>query len=78
MLKNLFTIFKSGNLMDKAYKRAFKMLAITKEMFNEARVSLREKDNKELDKKVYEQDIEINKFERKVRRNIINHLTASR
>ncbi len=77
MLKNLFTIFKSGNLMDKAYKRSFKMLAITKEMFNEARISLRDEDNSELDKKVYEQDVEINKFERKVRRNIINHLTVA-
>ena len=77
MLKKLFTIFKSGNLMDKAYKRSYKMLAITKDMFTEAKISLRKKDDNQIEKTVYDRDSEINKFERKVRRNIFNHLAVA-
>lgn len=77
MLKKLFSIFKSNTLMDKAYKRSYKMLAITKDMFDKARISLRENDDSQIEKAVYDSDTEINKFERKVRRNIFNHLTVA-
>ncbi len=77
MLKELFSIFKHDTLMDKAFKRSFQMFEMTREMFKEARTSLREKESNLLDIKIYEKDIEINKFEREVRRNIFSHLSVA-
>lgn len=77
MLKELFSIFNKDTLMNQAFKRSYEMLAMTKEMFSEAKKSLREKDSNQLDIDIYEKDIEINKFEREVRRNIFSHLSVA-
>jgi phosphate uptake regulator len=77
MLKELFAIFKKDTLLDKAYRRSYRMVDITWEMFVEAKKSLREMDINELEIDIHDRDIEVNKFTREVRRNVLSHLTVA-
>ena len=74
MFKKWLAIFKKDTLMDRAYRRSFKMLDITLDMFCEARESLRNRDDSEIDLKIKERDKQVNSFEREVRRMVFNHL----
>ncbi|MCH7912061.1 MAG: hypothetical protein IH856_03340 [Deltaproteobacteria bacterium] len=77
MLKELFAIFKKDTLLDKAYRRSYRMVDITWEMFVEAKKSLREMDINELVIDIHDRDIEVNKYTREVRRNVLSHLTVA-
>ncbi|MFB0564342.1 MAG: PhoU domain-containing protein [Candidatus Aminicenantaceae bacterium] len=77
MLKEWLAIFKKDTLMDRAYQRSYMMLDITREMFLEAKESLRHKEDNEIDVDIYSRDAEINRFEREVRRNVFNHLVVA-
>jgi phosphate uptake regulator len=77
MLKELLVIFQKHSKLDQAYKRSFEMLDITREMFLGAKQSLRTSDSSKFDKKIFEQDKEINRYEREVRRDVFQHLTIS-
>lgn len=77
MLKELFAIFKKDTLLDKAYRRSYEMVDITWEMFLKAKKSLREMDVNELDINIYDRDVEVNKYQREVRRNVLSHLTVA-
>ena len=52
------------------------MLDLTREMFLKAKESLRFREDKDVDLNVKDQDLEINKYEREVRRNVFNHLAV--
>jgi len=75
--KELFSIFNTDSLMDVAYKRSFEMLILSGNMFKESKSSLREKDTNQLALDIYKQDMEINNFEREVRRDLINHMAVA-
>jgi phosphate uptake regulator len=77
MLKELFAIFKKDTLLDRAYKRSYHMVDITWDMFVKAKKSLRDMDINELDIDIYDRDIEVNKYTREVRRNVLSHLTVA-
>jgi len=77
MFKRWLAIFKKETLMDRAYKRSFEMLDITQAMYLEAKESLRNRDDNEVDLKVKETDKEVNSYEREVRRMVFNHLAIS-
>ena len=77
MWKQLFAIFQKDTLLDKAYKQSYDMLAMTREMFKDSKNSLRDHDTNELAESVCEKDIQINRSEREVRRNVLNHLTVA-
>jgi phosphate uptake regulator len=74
MFKKWLAIFKKDTLMDRAYQRSFEMLTITMAMCKEARVSLRQREDNEIDLAIKDKDIEVNKYEREVRRMVFNHL----
>jgi phosphate transport system protein len=74
MFKKWLAIFKKDTLMDRAYQRSFKMLDITQAMYEEAKESLRQREDNEIDLKIKETDKEINSYEREVRRMVFNHL----
>ncbi len=74
MFRKLLTIFRKDNLMDRAYQRSFQMLDITREMFIEAMVSLRQTEDNQVEIDIYDRDLEVNKYEREVRRHVFNHL----
>ena len=77
MLKELIAVFKRDTLMDQAFTRSYQMLDITKEMYVMARKNLRQGETNRLPKDIYEMDISVNKYERKVRRKVLNHLSVS-
>jgi len=76
MFKKWLAIFRKDTLMDRAYQRSFKMLYITLDMFREARESLRNRDDSEIDLKIKERDKQVNSYEREVRRMVFNHLAV--
>ena len=77
MFKKLFSVFQRDTLMDRSYRRSFLMLDITREMFLSARNSLRQTATNHLEINIYDKDIEVNRYEREVRRNVFNHLAIS-
>lgn len=62
--------------MDRAYQRSFEMLDITRAMYMEAKESLRNREDSEIDLKVKETDKDVNSYEREVRRMVFNHLAV--
>jgi hypothetical protein len=76
MFKKWLAIFKKDTLMDRAYKRSFEMLDITRAMYLEAKESLRQREDNEVDLRVRERDKEVNSYEREVRRMVFNHLAV--
>jgi phosphate transport system protein len=75
--KQLFTIFNKDTLLDKAFQQSYEMLDITRQMFVNAKSSLREQEHNKLDLDIYTQDRKVNKYEREVRRNVLKHLTVA-
>jgi phosphate transport system protein len=76
MFRKWLSIFKKDTLMDRAYQRSFEMLDITREMFCEAKDSLRQREDSEIDLEVKNKDKEVNSYEREVRRMVFNHLAV--
>ncbi|MDD3557519.1 MAG: PhoU domain-containing protein, partial [Melioribacteraceae bacterium] len=61
----------------RAYDRSFKMLDLTHEKFLNAKEVLREKDELLTSININDQDIEVNKYQREVRRDVFTHLTMA-
>jgi len=76
MFKKWLMIFKKDTLMNRAYQRSFEMLDITQAMFTEAKESLRQREDSEIDLGIKETDKKVNSYEREVRRMVINHLVV--
>ncbi len=76
MFRKWLAIFKKDTLMDRAYQRSFEMLDITREMFLEAKDSLRQREDSEIDLEIKNKDKEVNSYEREVRRMVFNHLAV--
>jgi Na+/phosphate symporter len=76
MFKKWLMIFKKDTLMNRAYQRSFEMLDITQEMFIEAKESLRQREDSEIDLGIKETDKKVNSYEREVRRMVVNHLVV--
>ncbi len=77
MFKKWLSLFRKDNLMDRAYRRSFVMLDLTREMFLKSRESLRNREDTEIDINIRDRDLEVNSYEREVRRNVFNHLVVS-
>jgi phosphate uptake regulator len=77
MFRKWLAIFKKDTLMDRAYQRSFEMLDITLAMYLEAKESLRQREDNEVDLKVKETDKKVNSYEREVRRMVFSHLAVA-
>jgi phosphate transport system protein len=77
MFKEWLSIFQKDTLMDRAYRRSFLMLDITQDMFLKAKTSLRYSDSDQVDIDIYDRDVEVNRYQREVRRDVFNHLAIS-
>lgn len=75
MWKKLLSLFEKDSLCDEAYKECLVMIQDSKEMFDMAVDSLWREGGLEID--IYKKDRRINRFERKVRRDIVTHLAVS-
>jgi Na+/phosphate symporter len=69
-------LFKKDTLMNRAYQRSFEMLDITQAMFIEAKESLRQREDSEIDLGIKKTDKKVNSYEREVRRMVLNHLAV--
>jgi phosphate uptake regulator len=76
MFKKWLTIFKKDTLMNRAYQRSFEMLDITQAMFKEAKESLRQREDSEINLGIKETDKKVNSYERDVRRKVLKHLVV--
>ncbi|MGD8538669.1 MAG: PhoU domain-containing protein [Candidatus Aminicenantes bacterium] len=76
MFKKWLMIFKKDTLMNQAYQRSFEMLDITQAMFIEAKDSLRQREDCEIDLGIKETDKKVNSYEREVRRMVLKHLVV--
>ena len=77
MLKELFAVFKEGDLYSQALEDCYEMLDISQEMFLASVESLRRRDTADVDLDIYASDKIINAFEREVRRKVMTHLIIS-
>jgi Na+/phosphate symporter len=77
MFKKWLAIFKKNSLMDRAYLRSFKMMDITQSMYIEAKESLRQREDNEIDLELKKTDKEVNSYEREVRRMVMKHLAVT-
>ena len=75
MWKKLLGLFEKDTLCDEAYKECLVMIRDSKEMFDIAIESLWREGGLDVD--IYKKDRRINRFERKVRRDIVTHLAIS-
>jgi len=76
MFKKWLMMFKEDTLMNRAYQRSFEMLDITQAMYEEARESLRQREDGEIDLGIKETDKKVNSYECEVRRMVVNHLAV--
>jgi len=77
MYKKFLELFGKENLLNEAIEMTINMLRIDREMYLASTESLRKTDDAVLPFNIYEKDKEINRFERRVRRNVLTHLTVS-
>ncbi|HQV33400.1 MAG TPA: PhoU domain-containing protein [Calditrichia bacterium] len=76
MLRELLSVFKQDSKLDQAYEESYEMLSLTRDMYLKSRKSLRESNNVDLDNEVFSMDKRVNKFEKNVRRSVLQHLSV--
>jgi len=74
MIKEILSVFKSNTLMDRAFQRSYDMLDLTYKMFLSSKEVLRNTDHTTVDVDLSDEDIEVNKYQREVRKDVLNHL----
>lgn len=77
MLKALLEMFRKEDLLHQAFKDSLESLNISKQMFDEARRSLRESNSAELALDVFAMDAKINQYQRDVRSKVLMHLALT-
>lgn len=77
MFKKWLEIFKKDTLLDRAFKRSYEMLDLTRMMFIKSSESLRKMEDSQIDIDIRDKDHAVNKYEREVRRDVFNHLAVS-
>ncbi|MDW7682340.1 MAG: PhoU domain-containing protein [bacterium] len=77
MLKELQQIFRRKGLIEQSIDDCIEMLNNDWEMFTESVKSLRESDTADISLDIEAKDIQINKFEREVRKKVLTHLAVN-
>lgn len=77
MIKEILEIFRKDSLMSQAYDESFKMLEATEKMFLSAKDTLRNCNHNVIDDWVLSKDLEVNHYQRDVRRKVLKHLATS-
>ena len=77
MLKELLTILSKDSKLDSAFRRSYEMLDIAKNMYVKARSALRFSDTDQLDSSINDMDKKVNKYEREVRKEVLQHIAVA-
>ena len=75
MWKSIVTLFRSGGPLQDAYDEAILMLRASHDMFDHALEALHAEGT--LETNIYKRDQQLNKYERRVRRKIVTHMSVS-
>ncbi len=77
VFKDIVKLWNSDNLLAQAWDESYKMMMLSNEIFTQAIKYLREGENKDTIKALKKRDIEINIFQRDVRRKVVTHYAIS-
>ena len=77
MFSKFKELFSQENLLDSAFGTTLTMMEFDHKMYDAARKTLRDEDTDELPFDVRKTDRKINRYERKVRRKVLTHLTIA-
>jgi phosphate transport system protein len=77
MIREILSVFKANTLMDRAFQRSYDMLDLTYKMYIQAKQVLRETEHGNLEVDISDEDIEVNKYQREVRKDVFNHLVLT-
>jgi len=75
--KELIELWRSDNLLTQALNDSHTMLESTREMLDASVHSLRESNDGEMKTNVYKADVQINIYEREVRKKVLKHLAIT-
>jgi phosphate uptake regulator len=77
VFKDIVKLWNSDNLLAQAWDESYKMMMLSNEIFTQAIKYLREGENKDTIKALKKRDIEINIFQRDVRKKVVTHYAIS-
>ena len=77
MIREILSVFKSNTLMDRAFQRSYDMLDLTYKMYLSSKEVLRKTEHTEVEVDLSDEDIEVNKYQREVRKDVFNHLVLT-
>ncbi len=77
MFKKFKELFSSESLLESAFDTTLTMLESCLEMYDASVDALRKTDSSDIKFDVNKMDVQINKYEREVRKNVLMHLTVS-
>ena len=77
IFREIVNLWKSEDLLSQAWDESYKMMMLSNEIFTQAIKYLREGENKDIIKALKKRDIEINIFQRDVRRKVVTHYAIS-
>ena len=77
VFKDIVKLWNADNLLSQAWDESYKMMMLSNEIFTQAIKYLREGENQDIIKALKKRDIEINVFQRDVRRKVVPHYAIS-
>ena len=77
VFKDIVKLWNADDLLSQAWDESYKMMMLSNEIFTQAIKYLREGENKDTIKALKKRDIEINIFQRDVRRKVVTHYAIS-
>ena len=77
VFKDIVKLWNADNLLAQAWDESYKMMMLSNEIFTQAIKYLREGENQDIIKALKKRDIEINVFQRDVRRKVVTHYAIS-
>jgi len=77
VFKDIVKLWNADNLLAQAWSESYKMMMLSNEIFTQAIKYLREGENQDIIKALKKRDVEINIFQRDVRRKVVTHYAIS-
>ena len=76
IIKDVVNLWKAEDLLSQAWNRSYEMMELSREIFNQAVIYLRNGENIETLKALKKRDREINAFQQEVRRKVLTHYSV--
>ena len=77
VFKDIVKLWNSDDLLSQAWDESYKMMVLSNEIFNQAIKYLRNGENKETIIALKKRDMEINAYQKNVRRKVVTHYAVS-